>query len=396
MSGPRGAAGGDVGARRLLVASLRDWVRQRVIPVACEYELRDEYPAGLVREMRGMGLFGAVLDPAHGGAGLSFETYAATVEEVSRGWMTLAGIFNSHLILAHLVERFGDGAQRARFLPALASGEAQGALALTEPGAGSDVQAIATTARRDGGVYVLNGQKQFITNGRRARYVAVLAKTDPEARPPHRGMSVLVAERGTPGFSTGRDFAKLGYRGVETSELFFEDCRVPAGNLIGGEEGQGFRQVMAGLELGRLNVAARGVGLARAAYEDALAYAQERRAFGVPIAEHQAIRIKLADMSVAIEAARLLTRRAARLKDAGRRVDLEAGQAKLFATEAAQACALECVRIHGGAGYMQDLPVERYLRDAPLLLVGEGTNEVQRLVIARRLLERARGEGRGG
>ena len=379
-------------ARELLVANLRDWVRRRVLPVASEYELRDEYPTELIQDMRDLGLFGAVLDPANGGAGLSYESYVAAVEEVSRGWMTLAGVFNSHLILAHIVERFGSDEQRARFLPGLASGEAQGALALTEPGAGSDVQAIATTARRDGDVYVLNGQKQFITNGRRARYVAVLAKTDPAAEPPHRGMAVFVVERGTPGFSVGRDFAKLGYRGIETSELFFEDCAVPAGNLVGGE-GRGFQQVMAGLELGRLNVAARGVGLARAAYEDALAYAQQRHSFGVPIAEHQTIQIKLADMSVAVEAARLLTQRAARLKDAGQRVDLEAGQAKLFATEAAQMCALEGMRIHGGAGYMQDLPVERYLRDAPLLIVGEGTNEVQRLVIARRLLAQARGEG---
>lgn len=377
-------------AHELLVANLRDWVRRRVLPVAREYELRDEYPAELVQDLRDFGLFGAILDSAHGGAGLSYEAYVAAVEEVSRGWMTLAGVFNSHLILAHILERFGSDDQRARILPDLASGEAQGALALTEPGAGSDVQAITTTARRDGDVYVLNGQKQFITNGRRARYVAVLAKTDPAADPPHRGMAVLVVERGMPGFSVGRDFEKLGYRGIETSELFFEDCVVPAGNLVGGE-GRGFQQVMAGLEVGRLNVAARGVGLARAAYEDAFAYAQERHTFGVPIAEHQAIQIKLADMSVAVEAARLLTQRAARLKDAGQRVDLEAGQAKLFATEAAQLCALEGLRIHGGAGYMQDLPVERYLRDAPLLIVGEGTNEVQRLVIARRLLEQARG-----
>ena len=377
-------------SRELLVANLRDWVRRRVLPVARELELRDEYPTELVRELRELGLFGAVIDPAYGGAGLDYETYVAAVEEIARGWMTLAGIFNSHLILAHVVERFGSDEQRERFLPGLTSGEAQGALGLTEPGVGSDVQAIATTARRDGDVYVLNGQKQFITNARRARYVAVLAKTDPAADPPHRGMSLLVAERGLPGFSVGRDFAKLGYRGIETSELFFEDCPVPTANLVGGSEGRGFQQVMAGLEIGRLNVAARGVGLARAAYEDALAYARERHTFGRPIAEHQAIQIKLADMSVAIEASRLLTQRAARLKDAGKRVDLEAGQAKLFATETAQMCALEGLRIHGGVGYMQDLPVERYLRDAPLLLVGEGTNELQRLVIARRLLEQAR------
>ena len=376
--------------RELLVANLRDWVRRRVLPVARELELRDEYPAQLVQEMREFGLFGAVIDPVHGGAGLDYETYVAAVEEIARGWMTLAGIFNSHLVLAHMVERFGSDEQRERLLPGLSSGEAQGALGLTEPSAGSDVQAIATTARRDGDVYLVNGQKQFITNGRRAQYVAVLAKTDPTAEPPHRGMSVLVVERGLPGFSVGRDFEKLGYRGVETSELFFEDCPVPAGNLIGGEEGRGFQQVMAGLEIGRLNVAARGVGLARAAYEDALAYARERETFGKPIAEHQTIQIKLADMSVAIEASRLLTQRAARLKDAGERVDLEAGQAKLFATETAQMCALEGLRIHGGAGYMQDLPVERYVRDAPLLIVGEGTNEVQRLLIARRLLEQAR------
>jgi alkylation response protein AidB-like acyl-CoA dehydrogenase len=378
-------------SRELLIGTLREWVRRQVLPVACELELRDEYPADLVQEMREMGLFGAVIDPAYGGAGLTYETYVAAVEEISRGWMTLAGIFNSHLILAHLVERFGSDEQRERFLPGLTSGEAQGALALTEPGAGSDVQAIITTARKDGDSYMLNGQKQYITNGRRAQYVAVLAKTDSTAKPPHRGMSILVAERGLPGFSVGRDFKKLGYRGVETSELFFEDCHIPVGNLIGDQEGHGFQQVMAGLEIGRLNVAARGVGLARAAYEDALAYACERETFGQPIAQHQAIQMKLADMSVAIEASRLLTQRAARLKDNGQRVDLEAGQAKLFATETAQMCALEGLRIHGGAGYIQDLPVERYVRDAPLLIVGEGTNEMQRVVIARRLLEQARG-----
>ncbi len=375
-------------ARRLLVTSVRDWVERKVMPVATELEHTDTYPADLVEDMKGMGLFGAVIDPRWGGAGISIEDYAAVVEEVARGWMSLAGIFNSHLIETYMLEQFGTEEQQERLLPGLTSGRIRGALALTEPGAGSDVQAIQTWAQRDGDDYVVNGQKQFITNGRQAHAIAVLVQTDRGADPPHRGMSFLIAEKDAPGFSVGRDFDKLGYKGVETTELFFEGARVPATSLIGGVEGRGFKQAMAGLEIGRVNVASRGVGLARAALEASLSYARERETFGRPIAEHQTIQNKLAEMSTRLEAARLLTREAARRKDAGERIDLIGGQAKLFATETAQYCAEEALRIHGGIGYMKDLPVERFYRDAPLLTIGEGTNEIQRLVIARRLLDR--------
>jgi alkylation response protein AidB-like acyl-CoA dehydrogenase len=376
-----------VSATDPIVTQIRRWVEREVIPVARDYELADRYPAELVEQMKAMGLFGAIIPPEYGGAGLDFSTYASIVEEIARGWMSLTGIINSHLILAYNILTNGTEDQRRAWLPRLATGERRGGICLTEAHAGSDLQAIKTTALRDGDDYVVNGQKMYITNGLMGNTFALLARTDPAANPPHRGMSLFIAEKGE-GFTVGQKFDKLGYRGVDTVELLFDNYRVPAANLIGGVEGQGFKQIMSGLEVGRINVAARGLGVARAAFEAAIRYAQQRHSMGKPIAQHQAIQLKLAEMGTRIEAARLLVRQAAEKKDRGERCDLEAGMAKLFATETAQFCALESMRIHGGVAYMHDLPVERYYRDAPLLLIGEGTNEIQSLVIARQLLER--------
>jgi alkylation response protein AidB-like acyl-CoA dehydrogenase len=373
-----------------VVEQIRRWVDREVIPVARELELADKYPEALVEQMRSMGLFGAIIPQEYGGAGLDFSTYAAVIEEIARGWMSLTGVINSHLIMAYAVLSSGTEQQRRRWLPSMASGERRGGICLTEPDAGSDLQAIRTTARRDGDDYIINGHKLFVTNGAHGNTFAVLAKTDPKASPPHRGMSLFITEKGEPGFTVGRKFAKLGYRGVDTVELFFDDFRLPADNVIGGREGEGFKQIMSGLEVGRINVAARGLGVGRAAFEAAIRYAQQRRTMGKPIAQHQVIQVKLAEMATRLEASRLLVRQAAEKKDLGERCDLEAGMAKLFATETAQFCALEAMRIHGGVAYMQDLSVERYYRDAPLLLIGEGTNEIQSLVIARQLLERYR------
>jgi len=372
------------------VVQIRRWVEREVLPVARELELADEYPLALVEQMKAMGLFGAIIPEAYGGAGLGFGVYAALIEEIAAGWMSLTGILNSHLIMAYNVLTHGSEEQRRRWLPRMATGERRGGIGLTEAHAGSDLQAIKTTAVRDGDDYIVNGQKSYITNGLYGNTFALLVKTDPAASPPHRGTSLFIVEKGEPGFSVGQKFAKLGYRGVDTVELLFEDFRVPAANLLGGGEGQGFRQIMSGLEVGRINVAARGLGVARAAFEAAIRYAQQRETMGKPIAQHQAIQLKIAEMATRLEAARLLVRQAAQKKDAGERCDLEAGMAKLFATETAQFCALESLRVHGGAGYMQELPVERYYRDTPLLLIGEGTNEIQRIVIARQLLERYR------
>ncbi len=331
-----------------------------------------------------MGLFGAIIPERYGGAGLSITTYAGVIEELSRGWMSLAGVINSHLMMAYAVMGFGSEGQRNHFLPRMASGELRGGLALTEPDAGSDVQGIKMVAKRSGDQYIVNGTKMFITNGRRGSIFALLTKTDPDAVPAHRGMTLFLAEKG-PGFEAGRTLHKMGYRGVETCELVFNDFAIPVDHRI-GDEGQGFKYVMSGLEVGRINVAARGVGLARAAFEDSIRYAQQRHTFGVPIAQHQAIQIKLADMATNILAARQLYLLAAAKKDRGERCDLEAGMAKLFATEMCQQATSEAVRIHGAYGYISDLPIERYYRDAPLLVVGEGTSEIQRGVIARGLL----------
>ncbi len=371
-----------------LVEAVRRFVDREVRPTASEYEHANRYPEPLVQRMKELGLFGAIIPEEYGGLGLDCTTYAMIVEEIGRGWMSLTGVLNTHLIVAWLLRTHGTDAQRQRWLAAMATGEQRGAFCLTEAHAGSDAQAIRSTARREGDVYVLNGTKMFITNARTATLYAVVAKTDPTASPAHRGISLLYVDRTAPGVSVSRDLDKLGYKGVETCEVVFENVMVPADNLIGGVEGRGFQQIMSGLEVGRVNIAARAVGVAQAAFEDAIRYAQQRQTFGKPIAEHQAIQLKLADMATRIEASRLLTRRAAALKDAGARCDVEAGMAKLFASETAAWVALEAMRVLGGYGYIKEFNVERYYRDAPLMLIGEGTNEIQRLVIARQLVQR--------
>lgn len=369
-----------------ILETVRRFVDREVVPVASRYEHADEYPQPLVDRMRELGLFGATIAPEWGGLGLDYSTYARIVEEICRGWMSLSGVLNTHLMFAYVLERFGTDEQKRRWLPALARGDERAALCLTEAHAGSDTQQIRTVARRNGDHYVVNGAKMFITNARTATLFSLVCKTDPSADPPHRGISLLAAERG-PGLTVGRDIAKLGYKGIETCELVFEDFRVPVANRI-GPEGRGLQQALSGLEIGRINIAARAVGVAQAAFEQAIRYAQQRHAFGKPIAEHQAIQLKLADMATKIEAARLLVRNAAALKDRGERCDVEAGMAKLFASETCQEVALEAMRVLGGYGYTQEFPVERYYRDAPLMMIGEGTNEIQRLVIARGLLKR--------
>ena len=371
-----------------LIAAVRSFVEKEVKPVANELEHRNEYPQALVEQMKALGLFGATIPEAFGGLGLSVTTYARIVEELCRGWMTLSGILNTHLMVAYVIRVFGNDEQRQRFLPAMARGEKRAAFGLTEPHAGSDAQAIRTLARRSGDAYVINGTKMWSTNARTGTMFGLVVKTNPEAEPRHTGISYLIAEKGGPGCTISRDLPKLGYKGVESAEVCFEDFQIPAANLI-GREGEGFKYIMTGLEVGRVNIAARAVGVAQAAFEDALRYAQERETFGKPICEHQAIQLKLADMATKIEAARLLTYRAAAMKDSGERSDIEAGMAQLFASETCQEVALEAMRIHGGYGYSQEFNVERYYRDAPLMIIGEGTNEIQRLVIARGLLRRA-------
>ena len=369
-----------------LIDAVERFLAGEVRPVAIALEQADEYPEAIVEQMREMGLFGAIIPEAYGGLGLSVQTYARLIETIAAEWMSLSGVINSHLIMASAVLRYGTDAQKDYFLPRFAKGELRGGIALTEPDCGTDLQAIRTVARREGEDYVVNGAKTWITNGLRGNCFALLVKTDPRADPRHRGMSLFIAEKG-PGFSVPRKLPKLGYRGIDTVEMLFQDYRIPAARLIGGTEGRGLQQILGGLELGRINVAARGVGVARSAYEEALSYSQQRKTFGKPICEHQAIQLKLADMATRVEAARLLVEAAARAYDAGRRCDLEAGMAKLFATEAAMENAAESLRIHGAYGYSREVRVERLYRDAPLLAIGEGTNEMQRLIIARRLLD---------
>jgi alkylation response protein AidB-like acyl-CoA dehydrogenase len=337
--------------------------------------------------MKALGLFGAIIPAEYGGLGLSCRTYSRIIERISRVWMSLSGIINSHLIMASAVRRFGTPEQKREFLPRFATGELRGGLALTEPDCGTDLQAVRTTARREGDHYVINGTKTWISNGIEGQCFALLVKTDPQATPRHRGMSLFLAEKG-PGFSVSRKLEKLGYKGIDSAELVFQDYRIPAARLIGGVEGRGLQHALGGLELGRINVAARGVGVAQAALDEALAYSQARHTFGKPICEHQAIQIKLADIATRVQASRLLVAEAAAAYDRGERCDMEAGMAKLFATEAAVFCSLESMRIHGGYGYSKEFNVERLYRDAPLLVIGEGTNELQRLIIARQLVER--------
>ena len=371
----------------LILDAVDRFLEREVRPRVRELEAADTWPAGIVEKMGELGLFGATVSTRYGGLGLSASTYAKIVERVSAVWMSMSGIFNSHLIMAAAVERFGTEAQKARYLPRFASGELRGAIALTEPDCGTDLQAIRTTARREEGGYRVDGTKTWISNGIRGHIVAVLVRTDPGAEPRHRGMSLLLIEKGE-GFRVGRKLEKLGYKGIDTGELIFDGCPVPHENLVGGAEGRGLQQVLAGLELGRINVAARGVGIARACLEESIAYSQIRKTFGKPICEHQSIQIKLAEMATRLEASRLLTANAARAWDRGERCDLEAGMAKLFATETAIHNSLEAIRLHGAYGYSREFNLERYYRDAPMLAIGEGTNEVQRIVIARQLIER--------
>jgi alkylation response protein AidB-like acyl-CoA dehydrogenase len=373
---------------RLMLDSLERFLARDVAPHVRDFEDPDIYPKAMVDGMAEMGLFGVTIPEEYGGLGLQCLTYARITETVSRTWMSLSGTFSSHLIMAEAIRRFGTDAQREKWLPKFATGEIRGGISLTEPDAGTDLQAITTRAVRDGDSYIVNGAKMWATNSHEGDILAVLVKTDPDAQPRHSGISLLLIEQGTPGFPQPKKLRKLGYRGVDTGEPVFENCRVPAENLIGEVEGEGFKQIMSGLELGRINVAARGVGVAQAALDLAVRYSQERHTFGKPICQHQAIQLKLADMATRVEAARLLTYRAAMAYDTGERSDMEAGMAKLFATEAAVENSLESMRIHGGYGYSKEFDVERLYRDAPLLAIGEGTNELQRIVIARQLIAR--------
>ena len=378
----------DTDQDRLILDSVERFLEREVKPHVHALEHDDIYPEEIVEGMKELGLFGATIGAEHGGLGLSATTYAKVVETVSTVWMSLSGIFNSHLIMAAAVERFGTPAQKREFLPRFATGELRGGLALTEPDCGTDLQAIRTVARREGNEgYVVNGTKTWISNGIYGQIFALLVKTDPAAEPRHRGMSLFLAEKG-PGFTVSRKLEKLGYKGIDSAELVFDDYRIPADRLIGGEEGRGLQHALGGLELGRINVAARGVGVARAALAEAVSYSQLRKSFGKPICEHQAIQLKLADMATQVEASRLLVEQAARAYDRGERCDMEAGMAKLFASEAAVNVSLEAMRIHGGYGYSKEFNVERLYRDAPLLVIGEGTNELQRIIIARQLIAR--------
>ncbi|HEY6341476.1 MAG TPA: acyl-CoA dehydrogenase family protein [Bryobacteraceae bacterium] len=374
--------------RKLIVGTVRKFVDNEVVPVASELEHRNEYPHELVRQMKEMGLFGLNIPEQYGGAEVDTTTFAMVFEEISRGWLGLTGIVGSHSVMCDVLVRFGTEEQKRRFLPDMATGEKRGGICLTESNAGTDLQNIATTAIRDGDVYRVNGSKMWITNARRGNIFLLLAKTDPGAQPAHRGMSAFMIEKGGSGLTVSRDIDKLGYKSVETCELHFDNFPAPVENLIGGVEGQGFKQVMTGLESERLNVAARGLGIARAAFEEAIRYAQRRVTFGKPIAEYQTIQNKLADMATRIEASRLLIYSAAEKRDRGERCDMEAGMAKLFATETAAEVSFEAMRILGANGYSKDFPVERYYRDAPLLVIGGGTNELQRLIIARNLLKK--------
>jgi alkylation response protein AidB-like acyl-CoA dehydrogenase len=371
----------------LILDAIDAFLARDVAPHVHALEHDDIYPEAIVARMRELGLFGATIGTAYGGLGLPCATYADIVERIARVWMSLTGIFNSHLIMSAIVQRNGTEAQKQEFLPQFASGELRGGLALTEPDCGTDLQAIRVTARREGDTYVVNGTKTWISNGIYGSCFALLVKTDLTTDPRHRGMSMLLAEKG-PGFSVSRKLEKLGYKGIDSAELVFQDYRVPAARLIGGIEGRGLQHALSGLELGRINVAARGVGIAQAALDESLRYAQVRKTFGQPIAQHQAIQLKLADMATRTEAARLLVHRAAEMYDRGDRCDMEAGMAKLFATEAALENATEAMRVHGGYGYSTEFTVERLYRDAPLLVIGEGTNELQRIIIARQLVAR--------
>ena len=378
----------EEGEQASLLAAIDRWLEREVKPVVKEHDHADRWPAKIVAQMQELGLFGATIGTAYGGLGLPAATYAEIVMRISAVWMAITGIFNSHLMLALAIEKFGTEPQKRRWLPPLASGEIRGGLALTEPDAGTDLQGIRMTARREGDHYVINGTKTWISNGVEGSCFALLVKTDPKAEPRHKGMSLFIAPKQA-GLRVGRKLEKLGYKAIDSAELTFEDYRVPADHLIGEAEGRGFYQATGGLELGRINVAARGVGIAEGALRLASEYAQIRRTFGKPIAEHQAIALKLGEMVTRARAARLLTLDAAAAFDRGERCDMEAGMAKYFASEAALTNSTESLRIHGAYGYSKEYDIERLYRDAPLTCIGEGTNEMQRLIIARQWLKRS-------
>ena len=381
---------------RVILDTIARWLERDVKPVVMELERDDVYPVALVEQMKEFGLFGATVSERYGGLGLTASTYARIVTLISEQWMSLTGIFNSHLMMARIVEKHGTEDQKDYWLPKFATGEIRGGLALTEPDAGTDLQGIRLQATSEGGRFRFDGVKTWISNAIEGGAVALLAKTDPHAEPPRKGMSMFIAPKVDPdtgqpypGLRTGRKLEKLGYKGIDSAELIYEGYTIDAErHLIGGETGRGFYMAVGGLELGRINVAARSVGIARRALQEATAYAQGRRTFGKPIAEHQAIQLKLGEMATRARAAELLTEDAARAYDAGERCDMEAGMAKYFASESAVENALEAMRIHGGYGYSKEYPVERLYRDAPLLCIGEGTNEMQRIIIARQLIER--------
>ena len=371
----------------MMLDSVDRFLERDVRPVARELEASDTYPQSIVDRMIELGLFGATISTEYGGLGLSATTYASIVERISAVWMSVSGLFNSHLIMAAAVQRFGTERQKNHYLPRFASGELRGGIGLTEPDCGTDLQGIRTQAVGEDDHYVVNGAKTWITNSAEGGILAVLVKTDPRAEPAHRGMSLLLIEKG-PGFTVVRKLDKLGYKGIDTAELLFEDCKVSRDNLVGEEEGRGLQQILSGLELGRINIAARGVGIARACLDESIAYAQVRKSFGKPICEHQAIQLKLADMATRVEAARLLTESAAQAYDSGERCDMEAGMAKLYASEVAISNSVDAMRIHGAYGYSREFNIERYYRDAPLLAIGEGTNELQQIIISKQLVAR--------
>ncbi|MFM0340779.1 acyl-CoA dehydrogenase family protein [Paraburkholderia fungorum] len=373
---------------QLILDMLDRFLETEVRPYVHKFDHDDIYPQEIVEKMKEMGLFGCIIDPEYGGLGLSTRTYAQIITRIARVWMSISGIINSHLILAMLVQRNGTPEQKSKYLPKFATGEWRGGIGLTEPDCGTDLQAIRTTAKRVGDEYVVNGNKTWITNSKYGNTLALLVKTDPTTEPRHRGMSLLLVQKG-PGFEVSRQLEKLGYKGIDTCELSFTDFHVPADALIGGVEGKGLQQILGGLELGRINVAARGVGIAQAALEESVSYSQQRKTFGKPICEHQAIQLKLGEMATRVEAGRLLVDAAAQKYDRGERCDMEAGMAKYFGTEAALENSIEAMRIHGAYGYSKEYNVERLYRDAPLLVIGEGTNEMQRIIIAKQLIERS-------
>jgi alkylation response protein AidB-like acyl-CoA dehydrogenase len=377
----------DADQERIILDMVDRFLEKEVKPYAWQLEHDDEYPAEIVEKMKDMGLFGCLIAPEYGGLGLSTVTYAKIIEHISIVWMSVSGIINSHIIMAAALQRNGTEEQKRAFLPRFATGELRGGIALTEPDCGTDLQAIRTTAVRDGDDYIIHGNKMWISNGIYGNCFAVLVKTDPNASPRHKGMSLFLVEKGD-AFRASRKLEKLGYKGIDSAELVFDQCRVPASQLIGGKEGKGLQMILNGLELGRINVAARGVGVAQAAQNEAVKYSQQRKTFGKQICEHQAIQLKLGDMATRTEASRLLTMRAAEAYDRGERCDMEAGMAKLFATESALENSMEAMRVHGGYGYSKEYLVERFYRDAPLLTIGEGTNEMQRIIIAKQLIAR--------